>query len=148
MKEAKQKAWIWGLVAILVMSLFYLVIMLVSMPTREVWWNFSFSWYLIIPLILGFGLQIGLWIYLKNYPNKHASGAVPSSAGAVSGVAMLACCSHHLFDILPFVGLSGAGLFLAQYQRFFLLLGLTINIFGIAYMIYLLDKKQTQVDSY
>lgn len=41
-----------------------------------------------------------------------AAGVAASTA--TSGVAMLACCAHHLAEVLPVVGLSGAALFLAE----------------------------------
>ena len=146
MRKEKKKAFFWGFIAIMSMSGFYFLTMRLSMPLAELWWNFQSSWYLITALILGFGLQIGLWSYLRNYPSQHLSGIIPGASGAMSNTAMLVCCSHHLFDALPFLGLAGSVLFLAQYQKFFLLLGLTINIFSIAYMLYLLNKKQSNCE--
>lgn len=144
LKRLRIKSVIWGMVGILAMSGFYLAIMFLTMPSaREVWENFSQFWYLIVGIIIGFGGQIGLWVYLKNYHKiLQASGAVPGTSGAVSGGAMLACCAHHLADVLPILGLSGAAIFLAQYQKPFLIVGLAVNLAGIAYMLSLLNKYQ------
>jgi len=44
---------------------------------------------------------------------------------------MVACCAHHLADVLPLLGLSAAASFLATYKIPFMLLGLTMNLIGI-----------------
>lgn len=142
-RNLKRKSILWGAFASLAMSGFYLIIMFLTMPSAsEVWYNFSQFWYLIGGIIIGFGVQIGLWVYLKNYHKiSHPSGALPGASGAMSGGAMVACCAHHLAEVLPILGLSGAAIFLAQYQRLFLVIGLSINLLGIAYMLSLLNKS-------
>ena len=138
--QAQIRATLWGVAAGLGMATFYVVVMLLTMSAREVWENFTFSWYLIAGIITGFGVQIGLWVYLKNIIRIKRGGAMSGASGAVSGTAMLACCAHHAADVLPVVGLSGAAIFLARYQRPFLILGLLVNLLGIVYMITLLKK--------
>ncbi|MDP3900592.1 MAG: hypothetical protein Q8Q23_05965 [bacterium] len=139
-KKIRGKAIFWGIVASLSMAGFYAAIMFLTMGAREVWDNFSFYWYLILGIIIGFGVQIGLWVYLKKISRIKGSGALPGASGAASGTAMLACCAHHVADVLPILGLSGAAIILAQYQKPFLALGLAINLLGIAYMVFLLKK--------
>lgn len=136
------KAFFWGSVASLAMSVFYLAIMLLTMSPREVWFNFNEFWYLIVGIVIGFGVQIGLWIFVKNGAGHHHGGTLPGTSGAMSGTAMLACCAHHLADVLPILGLSGAALFLVQYQRPFLVIGLSVNLLGIAYMLNLIGKHK------
>jgi hypothetical protein len=53
----------------------------------------------------------------------------------VNTVAMVACCAHHLTDILPVVGLAGAALFLGSYQSLFLLVGVLSSFVGTVYML-------------
>ena len=48
---------------------------------------------------------------------------------------MVACCAHHLSDVLPFVGLAGAAAFFAEYQVFFIVLGVVSNFIGITIML-------------
>ena len=43
---------------------------------------------------------------------------------------MLACCAHHLVDLLPLVGLSAAAVFLNVYKTPLFLLGITMNVIG------------------
>lgn len=144
---SKTKAFSSGVVASLAMTVFYLGIMLFTMPPGEVWLNFIGLWYLIVGIIIGFGIQIGLWVYIKNC-GSHGHGTMPGASGAMSGTAMVACCVHHLADVLPILGASGAAIFLTQYQRPFLILGLSINILGIAYMVYLLQKHEKMMSSH
>ena len=54
-----------------------------------------------------------------------------ASAGA-GGAAMLACCAHHLVDVLPLVGLSAATVFLNDYRAPLVALSLGMNALGIA----------------
>jgi hypothetical protein len=45
---------------------------------------------------------------------------------------MLACCAHHLVDVLPLVGLSAASAMLSDYRGPLLALSLGTNALGIA----------------
>jgi hypothetical protein len=44
---------------------------------------------------------------------------------------MVACCAHHLADLLPFLGASGAAAFLYDYRLAFVLVGVGVNAVGI-----------------
>jgi hypothetical protein len=48
---------------------------------------------------------------------------------------MIACCSHHLVDILPIIGLSVASAFLVRYQISFILIGVFSNLIAIQTML-------------
>jgi hypothetical protein len=60
---------------------------------------------------------------------------VAASTGT-SRAATLACCAHHLTDILPVLGLSGAAVFLNLYKRPLLWLGIAMNLVGIGRMLW------------
>lgn len=92
------------------------------------------------PLVVGFGLQIGLFLYLRRLHSRARVAGVAASTGT-SAAAMLACCAHHLADILPVIGLSGAALFLNEFKTPLLWLGLGMNLAGI---VYLLNKIKQQ----
>ncbi len=96
--------------------------------------NFVAWWYLMIPLVIGFGIQMGLFFYVKEHMHKKEAGSATVSAG-VSGTAMVACCAHHVADIAPFLGIAAVGIFFTQYQLSFLLAGVFSNILGIIYMV-------------
>lgn len=108
-------------------------------------WNatveqFRALWYLMLPLTIGFGIQVGLYTKLKV---ALRSKSMMATSATTSSVAMLACCAHHATDVLPIVGLTGASIFLVQYQKPILLASLGINATGIAVMLKALKKMNT-----
>lgn len=102
-------------------------------------------------LIIGFGIQTGLfWLLRKGYhfslSDKHDAQMATGTSTAVSGVAMVACCVHHLVDLLPILGLSAAALFLSEYQEQFLIFGVAANGIGIAMMLWFITGKAKPSD--
>lgn len=102
--------------------------------------NFAKLWYWMTPLITGFGIQIGLFFYVRNEMRKKATAHAAASTG-ISTASMIACCAHHTADIAPFLGITALGLFLTKYQSTFLLAGILSNILGIAYMTIMINAK-------
>lgn len=97
----------------------------------------------VAPLIIGFGIQVGLYSYLRNCgQSTKLEGGTATTSVTTSSVAMLACCAHHLTDILPFLGLAAAATFLATYQEWFLGLGILSNLVGILVMIKQIRRMQ------
>lgn len=136
-----------GLIASLALLLFYLG--LVSLIARSVGHALALlaedRWF-VFPIILGFGIQAGLFTYLRSL---HAATKMPaavtgSSAGA-STAAMVACCAHHVTDVLPLVGLSGATIFLAQYKVPFMIVGLLSNAAGIGVLVTMIRRAKKQI---
>ncbi|PIO00643.1 hypothetical protein COT72_00210 [archaeon CG10_big_fil_rev_8_21_14_0_10_43_11] len=99
--------------------------------------QFEMYWYFIIPLVVGFGIQLGLVAFM-HYKSK-ASGMAKVS-GAMSAGSMVACCAHHITDFVPLLGVSAVGLFLADYTPVFLLFGVLSNVIGILFMLRELQK--------
>ena len=93
----------------------------------------------VIPILLGFGTQVGLYTLLKKglYMPMHlpAAGATTAAGGGMSTMAMVACCAHHVADMLPLVGLTAAATFLATWKIPFMVVGLLTNLIGIAIML-------------
>jgi hypothetical protein len=85
----------------------------------------------------GFGTQVGLFVYLRLLQRAMAreSVALAGAGTATSSVSMIACCAHHLADVLPIVGLSGLALFLVEFRTPLMLLGIATNLVGIAIML-------------
>lgn len=105
---------------------------------------------IVIPIILGFGVQIGLYTILKKrlfvpVASVGPSGALTGAGGATSTVAMVACCAHHVTDVLPILGLTAAATFLAEYQTLFMLVGLGTTILGIIVMLFILFRERRKV---
>ena len=93
----------------------------------------------VIPIILGFGMQVGLYTLLKKglYLPIHvpAGSATTAAGGGMSTMAMVACCAHHVADALPLVGLTAAATFLVNWKIPFMVVGLLTNLIGIAVML-------------
>ena len=99
----------------------------------------------VIPILIGFGIQVGLFSYLKLglfVPAGAASRATTAAGGSVSTAAMVACCLHHATEVLPLVGLSAAATFLAEWKIPFMVVGLATNLFGIAVLLRQLAKAR------
>lgn len=97
--------------------------------------QFASFWYFIVSLAVGFGIQIGLYVYLRNLIRGGAgSGKILGATGATSTAAMISCCTHYLANLLPILGTAGAVTFVAQYQIELFWLGLLFNIGGIFYI--------------
>lgn len=97
-------------------------------------------------LIMGFGIQLGLfWLMKKgiqfSLQEKKDANFTTGTSTAVSSMAMVACCAHHLVDILPILGLSAAALFLSEYQEQLLIIGVMANMAGITMMLWLITGK-------
>lgn len=96
--------------------------------------QFSQFWYFIVALSLGFGIQIGLYAYLKNAIQHNAPKGIVAVSGTTSTIAMVSCCSHYLANIIPLIGISGAVAFIGQYQIELFWFGLFVNVVGIGYI--------------
>ncbi len=136
-------------VAFLALLLFYF-----SIVTAVSGWQFAKAqffafWYFLVALAAGFGVQIGLYTYLKQEVktiNAAISGKPLAVTGTTSTLAMISCCSHHLANIIPILGIAGALTIVAQYQIQLFWVGLAFNALGIAYIINKIIKfrKQTR----
>ena len=90
-------------------------------------------------LILGFSVQLGLFSYMKmSLKKSYNSTGVATTTGVSTGT-MLACCLHHLVEILPFMGLTVLSVFINEYQQNLFLFGILSSLVGITFM---LNKMQ------
>lgn len=99
-----------------------------------VWWQFRQLWYLMIPLVIGFGVQIGLFSYIKRLVKTGMSREMVVAGSTTSTLGMIACCAHHTADVVPLLGFSAISLWLTNYQAPLLLLGIFSNAVGITYL--------------
>lgn len=106
-------------------------------------------WY-VIPITLGFGVQAALYSILRfrlfiPVTSTGLAGSIVSASGGTSATAMVACCIHHVTDVLPILGLSAAASFLTRYQRPFMLIGLAMNLIGIGVMLFVLYRERQKL---
>ncbi len=104
-------------------------------------WDYTVSqfvsfWYFVLPLAIGFGLQVGFYVYLRQLTSGDRCGTVVATSGTTSTVAMISCCAHYLTNILPVVGAVGLVTVIAEYQVELFWLGLAFNAGGLAFIIY------------
>ncbi len=90
--------------------------------------------YLIPPAV---GVQMGLFRYHRNLTSGNASGTekVGMAGSAASSLAMVACCLHHVSDLLPAVGfILATSSFLIEYKDAIIIIGLLANLAGSVYI--------------
>ena len=89
----------------------------------------------IAPIAVGFGAQVALYGELRRLHRASRGHATLTAASAgVSGTAMLACCAHHLTEVLPVLGLSGAAIFLNEVKTPLAFVGLAMTAAGVVHM--------------
>ena len=109
---------------------------------RELLWG---DRYFVSAIALGFGTQVGLYVHLRQTLHRRrlaASTAVTAAGTGTSSVAMVACCAHHLADVLPLVGLSSLAVFLGDYRVPLMALGIGVNAIGVAVMLRLVIRER------
>ncbi len=136
-KLVRDNSGLYGILAGLGILIFYLSVVSIFQGIAFAFLNLRSLWYLIFPLAIGFGTQVGLFFSIKH--TAMLTGTV-ASTGTISAGTMLACCSHFLIGVIPIVGFSGVALFLTEYQTWFLGFGVFSNLVGI--MIMLRHKKK------
>lgn len=117
--------------------------------------NFSYAidrlvklWYLFLPLVLGFGIQIALLSYIKKfeYSNMKKENTSVATSMGISSASMAICCIHHIGELLPLLGFSAASLFLVQYQVPIILIAIFSNLFGILIMLVRIQVNKLYLD--
>lgn len=129
--------------------LYFGIVSIAESPQHAFEFFLEDSW-IILPIIVGFGIQSALYIILRKQlfiPVTHmgASGTLTGAGGATSTLAMIACCAHHVVDVLPILGLTAAATFLAKYQTLFMIISLGTTLFGIVFMLRILDRERKKV---
>jgi Cu+-exporting ATPase len=125
-----------GAGAALLLLAFYSGILTLSQGVDHAIQQSAKLWYWLLPLIVGFGVQAGLFDFIRRSLSKRrAASASVATSGGISAGSMAACCAHHLSDVLPLLGLSGLAAFLVNYQVFFIVVGVMANIIGITIML-------------
>lgn len=107
--------------------------------------QFNEFWFYIVPLAVGFGAQVALYVRLRDVVTrtKDARGVVAAS-GTTSAAAMISCCAHYLMNVAPVLGATGLVTFAAQFQVELFWVGMLFNLAGIAYVANKLFKASRQ----
>lgn len=89
----------------------------------------------LIPIAVG--IQMGLFRYHRNITTGKTGGSekMGMAGSATSSLTMVACCLHHVSDLLPAVGfILATSSFLIQYKDAIITIGLLANMIGSAYI--------------
>jgi hypothetical protein len=89
----------------------------------------------LIPLAVA--IQMGLFRYHRNITTVNTSGSekMGMAGSATSSLAMVACCLHHVSDLLPAVGfLLATSSFLTDHKDAIIFIGLIANLIGSLYI--------------
>ncbi|MFA4935193.1 MAG: hypothetical protein WC568_05085 [Candidatus Methanoperedens sp.] len=89
----------------------------------------------LIPLAVS--VQMGLFRYHRNITTGNVAGTekMGMAGSATSSLTMVACCLHHVSDLLPSIGLIlAASSFLIQYKDTIIIIGLLANVAGSIYI--------------
>ena len=103
-------------------------------------WDFTISqfkefWPFVVALASGFGIQVGLFLRLRQLTAiHHNTNHIVAASGTTSTMAMLACCTHYLANVVPVLGAVGLVSIVTQYQVHLLWIGLIFNAAGLAYI--------------
>lgn len=122
-----------GVAASGAMTLVYVVVVLgASRSVGHLADQVGADWYLLLPIVAGFGVQVGLLVELRRRQRLHREVIATGAAGAgASTVGMVACCAHHLADLLPLAGATAAATFLYDFRLRFMLAGVGLNAIAI-----------------
>ncbi len=142
---------VWPLGAALLASgslslVYFAIVSWAESPQHAVQLFWDDRW-IVIPIVAGFGIQAALYTILRKrlyLPAASAgrSGPMLGAGGATSAVAMVACCAHHVTDVLPILGLTLAATLLAQHRTAFMLVGLATTLAGIGVMVRILLRER------
>ena len=127
--------YLFGLIGSVSLLLFYFLVMTTLTGSTEAALDqFKRLWWIMLPISISFGVQVSLYYRLRKI-DMEKSRKVIAGTGLTSSTAMIACCVHHLVDVLPLLGLSALSIFLSRYQIPILLTSLIINLIGIKIML-------------
>jgi hypothetical protein len=144
----KYKPLIAGSMAFTGLLILYFTILVWANSPEHAVDQFFEMWYWILILSVGFGMQVGLYFHIKNQLHEKMleSRAELVATGGASTASMVACCAHHIVDVLPIFGLSAAASFLFKYQLSFILIGVFSNMFGIISMLIIMQRNNLHLD--
>lgn len=90
------------------------------------------DWYFLVLIVVGFGIQVALFAELRRIRHVGASATASGRTGAgASVVGMVACCAHHIADLVPFIAATGLAAFVFDYRILLMVLGIGVNGVGI-----------------
>ena len=140
-----RRSYLWGISGSLLLMTIYFVTLTLSNSLLHAIEELKVLGIWIALLSVGFGIQTGLFVYVRGALKARSTAqatATMAATGGMSATAMVACCMHYLTTILPILGISAVSVFLIKYQTSFLAIGVASNLVGITYMLRLIQKQE------
>ncbi len=126
---------LFGTVAATLLLVVYVVVVSAVSGWAFMLEQFAAFWYFIVALAAGFGVQIALYVRLRDVArHRDASGKMVAVSGGTSTAAMVSCCAHYLTNVAPVLGATGFIAVVAQYQAELFWVGLAFNGGGVTYV--------------
>jgi Cu+-exporting ATPase len=130
---------IYGITSFIFMISFYIVLNTLLSGFEYALYQFKLYWSYILAIASGFGVQMFLLGYARNF---NVSCRSVTASGGISAGSMVVCCLHHLTDFLPILGGVGGLLLLSYYIEPFLVLGALSSWTGVIFMLATIQKNR------
>lgn len=117
----------WGALAAGGLVAFYATVLVASAGWAHLGAQARQDWWLLAPIVMGMGTQVALAVELRS---RHRAAHIVATAGTSAGastVGMVACCAHHLAELLPAIGATSVAAALFDWRVPIMLAGIAIN---------------------
>lgn len=122
-------AWAGGVAGVLGMAALYAGVLLGTSGPEHLADQWASYWAVLVSLWVLFGLQVALLIDMRRASSRGLRAADAAAAGTTA-VGMLACCAHHVAELLPLVASVGIAAALVAWQPWILAGALLLSIVG------------------
>lgn len=122
----------WGATASASLAAFYVATLVVSAGWQHLADQARTDWWLLVPIIVAFGAQVALTVELRHRHRAHHLASTTGAGTGASAVGMVACCAHHVADIVPLIGAAGIAGFLFDWRIPLMAAGLAVNLVAVA----------------
>jgi hypothetical protein len=122
----------WGVAAAGALTAFYVAVLAASGGWKHLADQARVDWWLLGPIIIAFGTQAALAVELRQRHRANHLAATTGAGTGASAAGMIACCAHHLADLVPLLGAAGLAGFLFDWRIPLMVGGLAVNLAAIA----------------
>ena len=122
------RAMAWGLGASLGLAGFYVSVLAWAGGWQHVADQARQDWWLLVPIVAVLGIQVAAIVELRHRHRVEHLGVTSGTGGAASAVGMLACCAHHIAEILPIIGTAGVASSLFEWRIPLMAGGLAVSV--------------------
>ena len=122
----------WGAAASAVLAAFYVGVLAASAGWSHLVDQARTDWWLLAPIVGAFGAQVAFTVELRLRHRGHHLAATTGAGAGASAVGMVACCAHHVAELVPVLGAAGLAGFLLDWRTPLMLGGLAVNLVALA----------------